>query len=381
MPTSLDRCAEVFDREQWLRLYLTTTRRLHAKVDPAKGRSQLVIGALREVNDRWNITSTGRLKIRYGLMPYFDAWVRRHLQEGDWLMSSFGFVVHAFRDVHERGGRTMIDGGNSHPDNFWSLMKEEYDRWGWRGDPIPRAHHERVLAMLEHTDYIFCPSDFVRQSYLSRGYFPDRLPLTGYPVQLDQFRPHAQRPPVRPFRVLCTGDCSLRKGTPYLLEAFGQLRREGLPIELVLSRSVADDMKRVFETYRSQVTCYQPMPYSELPGLLNSCHAFVLPSIEEGLARAGLEAMSCALPVIVTRNTGLADYVRHGENGQLVPIRDSQALADAIRTLFERPDYAAELGREARETVKQLNPAAYALRLKSEMEKLASMDKPSTTPK
>jgi glycosyltransferase involved in cell wall biosynthesis len=54
----------------------------------------------------------------------------------------------------------------------------------------------------------------------------------------------------------------------------------------------------------------------------------------------------------------------------LVPIRDSPALADAIRTVFENPDRAAEWGRAARATASQLNPEMYASRLKAEMQKL-----------
>src|SRR5439155_26589033 len=63
---------------------------------------------------------------------------------------------------------------------------------------------------------------------------------------------------------------------------------------------------------------------------------FVLPSLEEGLARAALEAMACGLQVVLTPNTGANDFVQPGVNGEVVPIRDSQAAAEAILKCWER---------------------------------------------
>ena len=372
--TSLDVMAEVFSRQDWLRLYLGTRRSAPSLQGSGVAKSNLVLGALRSANERWTLSTDRRLERRYQLMPAFDRWVRKHLQPRDWLFSSFGFVLDSFRDARARGGRTVIDGGNSHPENFWRLVNEEYERWGWKGDPIPRRHHERVLAMLEETDYILCPSGFVRDSYIARGFDPSRLPVTAYSVRLDAFKPPARPRPPRPFRVLCTGDCCLRKGTPYLLEAFAQLQREKVPVEFVLSDRVLDEVKRLVAPHRDRITWYSSMPFAQLPALLASCHAFVLPSLEEGLARAGLEAMSSGLAVISTPNTGLADYIRNGENGLIVPIRDGAAIAGAIRQLAENPDQATALGAAGRKSISKLSPESYAQGLVSAVQSLAQKE-------
>lgn len=372
MSTSLDVMADIFEGRGWLRNYFSLSRKPPHGVTAGHVRRNLPLTLLRSANERWTRTTRRRLEIRYSLMRPYDAWVRKQLVPGDWLGSSFGFVVDSFRAVKAAGGVTFIDGGNSHPESFWSLVQEEHERWGWHEDPIPRSHHDRVMAMLEHTDYIFCPSGFVRDSYLARGFAPERLPLTGYRVQLDSFRPAAQRPPARPFRVLSTGDCCLRKGTPYLLEAAAQLRRENIPVELVLPRRISDDVRKLAESYAAQIRWYDYMPHASLPRLLNSCHAFVLPSVEEGLARAGIEAMACGLPVIATRNTGLSDFIRDGVNGFLVPVRDSAAIAGALRKLFEDPALAESLGGAARQSVAVLGPETYAERLVNVVEEIAA---------
>lgn len=69
-----------------------------------------------------------------------------------------------------------------------------------------------------------------------------------------------------------------------------------------------------------------------VPGLLNKAGVFVLPTYyREGVPRTILEALACGLPVITTDTPGCRDTVIEGENGVLVPPRDSRALAGSRR--------------------------------------------------
>jgi glycosyltransferase involved in cell wall biosynthesis len=63
---------------------------------------------------------------------------------------------------------------------------------------------------------------------------------------------------------------------------------------------------------------------------------FVLPSLEEGLVRTALEAMACGLPVVLTPHCGADDFVEQGVNGEIVPIRDPAATAEAILKCYEQ---------------------------------------------
>jgi glycosyltransferase involved in cell wall biosynthesis len=58
-----------------------------------------------------------------------------------------------------------------------------------------------------------------------------------------------------------------------------------------------------------------------------------------------LEAMAAARPVVSTQLSGIPEIVVHGETGLLVPPGDSAALADALATILERPEWAAAMGR------------------------------------
>jgi Glycosyl transferases group 1/Glycosyltransferase Family 4 len=70
----------------------------------------------------------------------------------------------------------------------------------------------------------------------------------------------------------------------------------------------------------------------------------------EGLGSGALLAMSAAVPVIASNVGGLAEVIRHGENGLLVENREA-AISGAIRTLLDHPDLARQFGAAARRTV------------------------------
>jgi glycosyltransferase involved in cell wall biosynthesis len=66
-----------------------------------------------------------------------------------------------------------------------------------------------------------------------------------------------------------------------------------------------------------------------------------------------LEGMACGRPVVVSANPGMERYVKHGENGLLVPVGDVDAFAGAIEELLVDREKADSLGRAGRKTVER----------------------------
>lgn len=81
---------------------------------------------------------------------------------------------------------------------------------------------------------------------------------------------------------------------------------------------------------------------------LESAFVFVLATNYEGLPLSIIESMSCGLPVVATDVGGVAEAVRDGVNGMLVPRQDTTSLESALRTLLVRPELAAEMGGASR---------------------------------
>ena len=81
---------------------------------------------------------------------------------------------------------------------------------------------------------------------------------------------------------------------------------------------------------------------------LQSCQVYVLPSYREGRPRTVMEAMSVGRAVITTDAPGCRETVRDGENGFLVPPRDSAALVNAMEKLIRCPELLNQMGRAGR---------------------------------
>jgi glycosyltransferase involved in cell wall biosynthesis len=88
---------------------------------------------------------------------------------------------------------------------------------------------------------------------------------------------------------------------------------------------------------------------SDIAALLAKTTIFCLASYREGLPKSLLEAAACGLPLITTDTSGCREVVTNGENGLLVPVGDSRALAQAIGRLLADPALARRLGERARE--------------------------------
>ena len=129
----------------------------------------------------------------------------------------------------------------------------------------------------------------------------------------------------------------MRKGTPYLLEAFRLIVKREPQAVLRLTQTVRDDAREALRRYADLRIDWAP--YFNLQSgedcrryiqRIQTSDVFVFPSIEDGFGFVVAEALACGLPVITTRNAGASDLIRPGENGEVVPIRNPEAIAEAV---------------------------------------------------
>lgn len=323
--------ARALEHAGLLRFIALGTRRGTANVPRERTRLNPAIGSLAYLSSTLLSNYWGEWT-RFGLHPWFDRWVRQQLQPGDHIISSYGYANESFRWVRAHGGCTFLDGGNSHPEHFMSIMAEEHHRWKCPIPPLPPHHYQRAVAMMPHVDFVLSPSSFVTRSFLDRGFGSEQILRNVYPLDLSCFTPAKEvRPADRPLTVISTGSLSLRKGTPYLLDAFRLVLRSEPNARLLLTSVIADSVKPLLEKASDLPIDWSPgLPHPQLARRLRSADVFVLPSLEDGFARTVTEALACGLPAIVTPNTGAADLVVPGVSGSITPIRDSAALAETI---------------------------------------------------
>lgn len=87
---------------------------------------------------------------------------------------------------------------------------------------------------------------------------------------------------------------------------------------------------------------------SEMPPLYRLMDVLVLPSHREGWPRSPMEASAMGVPVVVTDIRGCREVVVPGETGLMIPVRDADALADAVLQLLGDPGRARRMGAAAR---------------------------------
>lgn len=331
-----DQHARFLEEQGMLRLYATWNRRGTAGIPGEKTKLFPILGLLSYVAARTLSPYYGEA-FRFALHPLYDRWVRSLLKPGDHILSSYGYTNDCFRWARQRGGMTFLDAGNSHPSQFWKIMSEEHQRWGCTYPPVSHAHYRRSLAMMKEVDCVLAPSRFVEESFLENGFSKEQIFRLPYATDLTIFRPGPPRSPDRPFTIINTGGLSLRKGTPYLLEALSILKKRIPGLRILLTHQVSDSIKPILARYDDlPIEWSETLPPALLAERLRRADLFILPSLEEGMARTALEAMACGLPVILTPNTGASDLVNEGVSGSIVPIRDSNSIVEKALFWSER---------------------------------------------
>lgn len=151
------------------------------------------------------------------------------------------------------------------------------------------------------------------------------------------------------------GRMGQRKGTFDLIEAFAVLSAEvKAKAELILAGDgEVEKVRQLVETLdlESHTTVFDWVDSQQRNALLQQADAFVLPSYNEGLPMAVLEAMSWGLPVITTPVGGIPEVVKHNRNGLLINPGDISQLSGAIQSLIENETLRLLLGTTARKDV------------------------------
>ena len=100
-----------------------------------------------------------------------------------------------------------------------------------------------------------------------------------------------------------------------------------------------------------KVTLTGWIPHEKLPDYFNKMKLIVVPSYTETIPYVILEAMACGTPVVASPVAAIPDLIKDGENGLLVPPKDSNAFADAIIYLLENEDVREKMGKNGRRKV------------------------------
>jgi phosphatidyl-myo-inositol dimannoside synthase len=204
----------------------------------------------------------------------------------------------------------------------------------WRGAEEVVAKSEREIEMIHAVD-------------------PDlSCLLIPNGVDVSAFKSNQAMTEASTLRILCVGRLIERKGQHHLIEAVKRLTDEEIDVRLDLvgtgDTRPANEAQAARLGLADRVRFLGYVQREEIAEYYAAAHVFVLPSYNEGMSVALLEAMAAGLPVIVTPTGGTAELVSSGLNGFIVNWGDVDDLARHLRKLAHDRSLVRQMGKESR---------------------------------
>ena len=215
--------------------------------------------------------------------------------------------------------------------------------------------------ILSHADVIISPSEYYIDESRFLGKYRDKIVVIQNGINIDEFDIDYSKEecrkklslPLDGKILLFLGTLSPHKGPDVLLKAMPKILKNIPDAKLVFVGS--GEIRKKLERICKKISVEK---YVEFVGFVGdtfkkalyykSADVFVLPSFLEIFGIVNLEAMACGIPIVASKVGGIPEIVKDGENGLLVPPRDSEALADAIIYLLENEDIREKMGKNGR---------------------------------
>jgi glycosyltransferase involved in cell wall biosynthesis len=225
-------------------------------------------------------------------------------------------------------------------------------------------------ALAERFDRYIATTPAIVDEFAERGLDPAKVRFLPNGVDTDLYAPvdHAQRAALRRLHglpdgpiVTFVGIIIARKNVDGTLRIWAECVRRGAPGHLVLLGPVprdanGEEFERQLRVYIAEHGLEGRVTFAgrqaRVVQRLQASDIFLFPSRQEGMPNSVLEAMSCALPCVLSSTAGMHDVVQTEKNGMIRELQDEAGLADAVWTLLGNASLREQIGTEARRTVK-----------------------------
>jgi glycosyltransferase involved in cell wall biosynthesis len=265
----------------------------------------------------------------------FDRAVAGELPRASVFFGFAGKALRSFRQARRLGfERLVLESATSHVENVMRQHRLAYAKYPFEEGWLNRAQYTKVVREYDEADAIYVSSAYSRQSFLQAGVPEAKLRHRFQPVAV-RFAPPAVASAPECFRLVFVGRLQVTKGLAVLLEAFARVDDPNARLTLVGGCATGGMerylRRRLKEDRRIVIRPGDPLPH------LHRAHALVHPTFEDGLGLAPLEALACGVPVIVTEDTGMKEFVVPGRNGYILPTGDVDALTECLRSIRANP--------------------------------------------
>jgi L-malate glycosyltransferase len=147
--------------------------------------------------------------------------------------------------------------------------------------------------------------------------------------------------------LLFVGNLLIAKGVDILLEAFALILKENPNVGLTFIGD-GEEKNRLIARSKSlgineNVFILGRLEYNSIPTFMHYADILILPSIEEGVGRVLLEAMSLNLPIIASNVGGIPLVIEDGKDGLLFEVGDIESLKEKVLFLLNNDSFSNKL--------------------------------------
>ncbi len=176
-------------------------------------------------------------------------------------------------------------------------------------------------------------------------------------VDTNEFSPYTKKAK-NVLNIVCSARLIQRKGIQYLLEAFLSLASDFPKTKLTIvgGGDIEEELREhaAKSAHAKRVDFLGVITHNEMATVYRSADIFVLPSLNEGMSNSLLEAMASGLAIVAT-NTGGTEELVDESNGFIVPLRNANAIAEALVILLHQPEKLRVLQQESRSKAEEFS--------------------------
>ena len=254
-----------------------------------------------------------------------------------------GTTLRTMKRLKKKGIKFVFPGFSTHPNDHLGLQLEEAKKYGvtLSANLSSEFLFKKIKEEIKNSDYIIAASELVKDSMVHNGVPKQNISVIPFGVDTKKFNPGNKKG--GKFRVLFAGSICLRKGVPYLLEAWDSLNLKNA--ELILSGGIHSEMREILKKYKNNNTI-QIIEKTNIERLYKTADIFVFPSIEEGSALVTYESMASGLPIVTTMNSG--SVAKDKKDGFIIPARNIEKIKEKILYFYDNPKEVKKMGKNAR---------------------------------
>lgn len=236
-----------------------------------------------------------------------------------------------------------------------------WDRWFMNKRWWHRLYLPFLMFVLKRADAVRVVSEGLKEQLIERGINDARVSVIPTPVDVNRFvgedesRLQSFRSKFRCPCVFTAGRLENEKGFDVLLNAWEKVVKQKKDARLLIAGdgSERDNLIKIIKEkdLERSVLLLGNLPSEDLPKYYHAAALVVLTSRSESFGKVLVEAGAARKPAVATKTLGAQSIIQDGKTGFLVPIEDTEFIAEKILFLLSNDERREEMGREAQEHV------------------------------